>query len=140
MTIRLGDINLALMNILDGKKYDLPKRSLAETIVTTVKQKGIESALEQYRVLSRNDTYYLNESEFNTVGYLLLGEKRIKEAIEIFKLNTEANPQSANAYDSLGEAYMVGGDKERAIANYQKSVELNPNNTNAIEMLKKLRQ
>ncbi len=140
MTIRLGDINTALINILDGKKYDSPKRSLAETLFTIVKQKGIESALEQYRALSRNDTYYLNESEFNSLGYLLLGEKRIKEAIEIFKLNTEANPQSANAYDSLGEAYMFGGDKERAIANYQKSVELNPNNTNAIEMLKKLRQ
>lgn len=139
-TPRVGDINSALMNILDGKKYDLPKRSLAETLFTTVKQKGIESALEQYRVLSRNDAYYFNESEFNDTGYALIREKRIKEAIEIFKLNTEANPQSANAYDSLGEAYMIGGDKERAIASYQKSVELNPQNTNGIEMLKRLRQ
>jgi CubicO group peptidase (beta-lactamase class C family) len=139
-TPRVGDINDALMNILDGKKYDLPKRSLAATLYTIVKEKGISSTLEQYRVLSRNNTYYLNESEFNDVGYALIREKRIKEAIEIFKLNTEANPQSANAFDSLGEAYMFGGDKERAIASYQKSVELNPQNTNAIEMLKKLRQ
>jgi cytochrome c-type biogenesis protein CcmH/NrfG len=43
-------------------------------------------------------------------------------------------------YDSLGEAYMTNGDKERAIKNYQKAVELNPQNTNAIEMLKKLRE
>lgn len=140
MTHKVGDINLALMNILDGKKYDLPKRSLAETLFTTVKQKGIESAVGQYRVLSKNNTYYLNESEFNDAGYALIREKRVKESIEIFKLNTEAFPQSANAYDSLGEAYMIRGDKERAIANYQKSVELNPQNTNAIEMLKKLRQ
>ncbi|MGH9946830.1 MAG: serine hydrolase [Pyrinomonadaceae bacterium] len=140
MTIRLGDINNALINILDGKKYDLPKRSLAQTIVTTVKQKGIQTALEQFHVLTRSKTYYLNESEFNSAGYLLLGEKRIREAIEIFKINTEAFPQSANAYDSLGEAFMIRGDKERAIEHYQKSVELNPKNTNAIEMLKKLRQ
>jgi predicted negative regulator of RcsB-dependent stress response len=43
-------------------------------------------------------------------------------------------------YDSLGEAYMKKGDKEKAIENYQKSLGLNPNNTNAREMLKKLKQ
>jgi len=140
MTHKVGDINLALMNILDGKEYNLPKQSLAETLFTTVKQKGIKSALGQYRVLSRNDAYYLNESEFNDTGYAPIREKRVKEAIEIFNLNTEAHPQSSNSYDSLGEAYMIRGDKERAIANYRKSVELNPNNTNGIEMLKRLRQ
>lgn len=43
-------------------------------------------------------------------------------------------------YDSLGEAYMIIGDKVLAIRNYERAVELNPQNTNAIEMLKKLRQ
>lgn len=105
-----------------------------------MKQKGIESALGQYRVLSRDNSYYQNESEFNDAGYALIREKSVKEAIEIFKLNAEANPHSSNAFDSLGEAYMVNGDKELAIKNYQKSVELNPSNTNGIEMLKKLRQ
>jgi len=65
--------------------------------------------------------------------------KKVREAIEIFKLNVEAYQQSANVYDSLGEAYMINGDKELAIRNYQRAVELNPQNTNAIEMLKKLR-
>lgn len=139
MTYRLSDISLGLRNILDGKPYDLPKQSLAETLFTTVRQKGIEATLKQYRALSRDKTHYLSESEFNSIGYLLMGENKIKEAIEIFKLNTEANPQSSNAFDSLGEAYMVNGDKELAIKNYQKSVELNPQNTNGVEMLKKLR-
>jgi len=48
------------------------------------------------------------------------------------------NPQSANAHDSLGEAYMINGNKELAIKNYKKSLELNPDNTNAKEMLNKL--
>ena len=56
----------------------------------------------------------------------------------VFKLNVTDYPQSANAYDSLAEAYMTGGDKELAIRNYRRSVELNPGNTNAVEMLKKL--
>jgi cytochrome c-type biogenesis protein CcmH/NrfG len=65
--------------------------------------------------------------------------KKVREAIEILKLNVEAYPQSANVYDSLGQAYMTNGDKELAIRNYRRAVELNPQNTNAIEMLKKLR-
>jgi tetratricopeptide (TPR) repeat protein len=53
-------------------------------------------------------------------------------------LNVEDYPQSFNVYDSLGEAYMVNKEEELAIKNYQKSLELNPNNTNGAEMLKKL--
>ena len=62
----------------------------------------------------------------------------MKEAIEIFKLNVEAYPKASNTYDSLAEAYMANGDKELAIQNYKKSLELNPKNENAIEALKKL--
>lgn len=49
----------------------------------------------------------------------------------------EAYPQSANAWDSLAEAYMIGG-KELAIDYYKKSLELNPNNPSALEIIKKL--
>ena len=69
---------------------------------------------------------------------MLLAQKKLKEAIEILKLNVEAYPQGFNTYDSLGEAYMNNGDKELAIKNYKKSLELNPQNTNAVDMLKKL--
>jgi tetratricopeptide (TPR) repeat protein len=63
---------------------------------------------------------------------------KLKEAIEIFKLNVEQFPKSANVYDSLGEGYMLNGDKELAIKNYKKSLELNPKNTSATNALKKL--
>nr|WP_262890950.1 tetratricopeptide repeat protein [Hymenobacter luteus] len=58
--------------------------------------------------------------------------------MEIFKLNTVLHPQSGNAFDSLAEAYLTSGNKELAKANYKKSVELNPKNTNAVEVLKTL--
>lgn len=60
------------------------------------------------------------------------------DAIQVFKLNVEDHPQSSNVYDSLGEAYLVDGDKALAIANYQRSIDLDPNNRNGIEALKKL--
>ena len=59
---------------------------------------------------------------------------KAKEAIEIFKLNVEAYPQGFNTYDSLAEAYMTVNERELAIQNYKKSLELNPNNTNAVEV------
>ena len=72
------------------------------------------------------------------MGYTLIGAKKLKPAIAIFQLNVEAYPQSANVYDRLGEAYMDDGNQSQAIANYQKSLQLNPKNRGAIAMLQKL--
>ena len=116
-----------------------PKRPVAEALLPIITEKGIESALQSYRALKQSSDYYVSESQLNALGYRLLSMKKGMEAIEIFKLNVEAYPQSASVYDSLGEAYMMDGDKELAIRNYQRAVELSPQNTNAIEMLKKLR-
>ena len=63
----------------------------------------------------------------------------INEAIAVFQLNVEAYPKSANPYDSLGEAFMTAGDRARAIASYQRSLELDPTNANAVAKLEQLR-
>lgn len=116
-----------------------PKQPVADALFSIIMDKGVESALRSYPALKQSGDYYVSEIELNALGYRLLGMKRLREAIEIFKLNVEAYPQSANVYDSLGEAYMMNGDKELAIRNYRRAVELNPQNTNAVEVLKKLR-
>jgi len=67
----------------------------------------------------------------------LMARKEFKEALRIFELNAAAYPKSSNAWDSLGEAYMTAG-KELAIQYYRKSLELDPENSNASGMLKKL--
>ena len=116
-----------------------PRRPVAEALLPIITEKGIESALQSYRTLKQSSDYYVSESQLNSLGYRLLGVKKVKEAIEIFKINAETYPQSANVYDSLGEAYMMNGDNELAIRNYQRAVELNPQNTDAMAALKKLR-
>ena len=80
------------------------------------------------------------ENYYNGVGYDLLSQKSIDSAIEIFKANVLFYPESSNTYDSLGEAYMIAGDKNRAIENYEKSLALDPKNTNAEEKLRELRR
>lgn len=139
---KLNEMSRGIMNILYDKPYDLPKKSIAEALVKTILEKDVESAIKQYHDFKEKypDDYDFAETELNNLGYQLLGMKKIKEAIEIFKLNVDVFPESSNVYDSLGEAYMINGDKELAIKNYEKSLELNPDNKNAIEMLKKLHE
>lgn len=112
--------------------------SPAKTLLKNILAKGAEEALREYRQ-SRAAAAALDESQMNRLGYdLLYGAHRPQEAIAVFTLNVEDYPQSFNVYDSLGEAYMVNNEKELAIKNYKKSLELNPNNTNGAEALKRL--
>jgi hypothetical protein len=66
------------------------------------------------------------EAELNTYGYQLLGQSENDKAIEVLTLVTTRFPKSANAWDSLGEAYAIKGDKDNAIKNFKKSLTLNP--------------
>jgi predicted alpha/beta superfamily hydrolase/TolA-binding protein len=114
--------------------------SAAYRIEQELRKNGIQAGLKKFKEIRsgpRSELYF-EESEFNAMGYRLMGAGKMKAAIEIFKLNVELYPESANVYDSLAEAYMNSGDTRKAIKNYKKSLELNPDNNNAKEMLKKL--
>lgn len=133
-----------LAAIVFGAPYTTPIQQGSDMLLAAIAEKGIDAALQQYRELKRTQPqkYNFNEPErtLNVIGYALIRQRKIKEAIGVFKLNVELFPQSGNPYDSLAEAYMVNGDKEPAIKNYEKSLELDPKNTNAVEMLKRLRE
>jgi len=136
----LNRISRELTNLLYNQPVDPPKQSIAETLMKTISEKDTAAAVKQYRELKATQAanYDFGENELNMLGYQLLGAKKTKEAIEIFKLNVEMHPQAANPYDSLGEAYLQAGERELALQNYQKSVELNPQNTNAVAVIKNL--
>jgi tetratricopeptide (TPR) repeat protein len=121
--------------------YNLNNTQSAANILRDIINKdGIDAAQKNYKTMlpARDDKYYFNENEFNNLGYTLIQNQKIKEAIEIFKMNVELFPDSWNVYDSLGEAFMNDGQNELAIKNYKKSIELNPQNNNGIEFLKRL--
>ncbi|HUH32778.1 MAG TPA: tetratricopeptide repeat protein [Daejeonella sp.] len=80
------------------------------------------------------------EARINETGYSLLASNKIDEAIELFALNVKFYPTAWNVYDSLGEAYALKGNKELAIKNYEKSVQINPKNDNGKQALTKLKQ
>ena len=90
-------------------------------------------------LLKNNQERIVSESLLNLIGYGLIYEGKLKDAIAIFELGIRLYPLSSNAYDSLGEAYMKNDQIELSIKNYEKSLELNPENENAQEMLNKLK-
>ncbi|MCX6227365.1 MAG: tetratricopeptide repeat protein, partial [Bacteroidia bacterium] len=104
-------------------------------------QSGLKAMLAAYNSFSEPDKtkYYFIETDINNWGYALMAENKFADAIEVLKINTDKFPGSANAFDSLGEAYMKAGHKELAIKHYEKSLQLNPQNTNALEQLKNLK-
>ncbi|HJQ31091.1 MAG TPA: prolyl oligopeptidase family serine peptidase [Pyrinomonadaceae bacterium] len=116
--------------------------SISSPLRRTLRARGVEAAVGQYRELKKSQPgrYDFGEPELNALGYELLFTNRVKDAIEIFKLNVEMYPQAANTYDSLGEAYLAAGERALAAQNYRRSLELNPQNTNAAAALKRIEQ
>jgi imidazolonepropionase-like amidohydrolase len=120
---------------------DKSKTPIAFALLKTIEERGIDAAVRQYHELKseQSTVYDFSEEDLNSLGYELIGMKQLREAVEILRLNAEAYPQSANVYDSLGEAYLKAGDKQRSIENYEKSLKLDPNNAGAVEKLREMK-
>ena len=102
-------------------------------------RQGFDHAASVYAAMRKeNPDFKLDEGAVNSWASQLIAENRLPEATELLKLNVQIYPDSGNAYDSLGEAYMKSGQKELAIESYKKSLEKNPDNTNARDKLKLL--
>ncbi len=80
------------------------------------------------------------EAEVNAVGYALLRPQKAEQALAVFELNTRVFPEAFNTWDSLGEAHMILGHDDEAIRSYERSLELNPDNTNATAMIARIRE
>ncbi len=118
------------------ESYKSPGRSLFKNILA----KGADVALNEYLEWrkGRRAEDVINEDRMNQIGLDLLRMGRGKDAVVILKQNVADYPQSFNTYDSLGEAYAANGDRELAIKNYERSIELNPGNKGGIEALRNL--
>lgn len=131
------DIGFRLLDPV-AKLIEVKKSALAD-IQKALDAQGATAALKTAEKL-KNDkaNYEFDEDEINGLGYTYLQAGKMAEALAIFKINVDVFPTSFNVYDSFGEALMKDGQKEAAIENYKKSLELNPGNTNAVDMLAKM--
>jgi CubicO group peptidase (beta-lactamase class C family) len=120
----MGSIRDGVLDILLGFEPTMPKPPVGMAFATVYVEKGLEAAKAFYRELEAeaSDRYVFGDRQLNALGYYFLGEDQAAQAIEIF----------------LGEAYMVNGDRELAIQNYRKTLELDPDSNNAKQMLAEL--
>jgi hypothetical protein len=124
---------------------EFPLHEVKPKVVTWIKEDidahGAKKLEDHYEKMKKEkgNYYAINEDEINALGYQYMNQKNdLKAATAIFAINMKEFPASFNVYDSYAEALMNAGNKEEAIKNYKKSLELNPGNTNGIDMLAKL--
>jgi len=123
--------------------YYKPKVAAADPVTalrTELRKRGYQHAIDLFKELKlKNPDFQPSENDLNDWAYRMLnGRGQPKEALEIFKLNVYLYPNRANVYDSVAEAYAANGERELAIKNYKRSLELDPKNLNAVQQLKKL--
>jgi len=109
-------------------------------LAAELSRRGFAHAHEAYQTMHAQDpAFELKEVELNQWGYLLLRAGEPRKAVEIFKLATVLHPTSANAFDSLADGCQRAGDNAGAVANYQRSLQLDAKNTNAQRRLRELK-
>lgn len=138
----LDEIGAAVQSILAGKSWQMPRKSIQDALLLAMSKDGIEEALRTYRQLkaTHGSEYNFAERELNTLGYVLLRDNCVTEAIAVFRLNTEEHADSFNAFDSLAEAWVRKGDLPEAIRCYEQAVQLNPTYQAGREMIERLRR
>jgi CubicO group peptidase (beta-lactamase class C family) len=125
-----------------GWSYTPEQESAADLLTLVAHLKGPQATLARYVELKKagpSSPYAMDENTAIIIGYHFLSSGETDAAIQAFKLGVQDYPQYWNAYDSLAEAYLNAGQKELAIKNYEKSIELNSKNQNGIDALKKIR-
>jgi len=120
-------------NIYDGlififSGWKMPREALRDADLETIKE-YVKTNKAKWQKYGFDSPSILPERVINSYGYYLLGQKEYDKAVEIFAYNIERFPKSFNAHDSLGEAYMIMGKKEKAIELYKLAIKLNPGDT-----------
>jgi tetratricopeptide (TPR) repeat protein len=134
----IESIERDLLKILSGQPYTPNYQSYGQ--IDTWMEKGLlaDGNIDPRGLAQQIRNDVSREADLNTCGYVLLRRNDVKEAITVFRINANLFPQSFNCFDSLGEAYLAAGLKDKSKACYQRVLELDPQNTNAKTQLENL--
>jgi CubicO group peptidase (beta-lactamase class C family) len=110
-------------NMLHDRDYVIPKMAISDTVAKVVLAQGTKEGIETYKSLkeSSSDLYDFRENSLNLLGYQLMQMNKNQEALDILAFNNEQFKESANTFDSLGDAYLATGDTLKAIVNFEKA-------------------
>ncbi|PWN67649.1 serine hydrolase domain-containing protein [Chryseobacterium oncorhynchi] len=137
---RVWDLGHIIHNLMLGKEYEIPKKSIYQAI-RKESLNNVNKGIETYYLLkenAKNEYSFENPGELNKLGYELSRLGKINESITIFKLATKEFPKDANLFDSLGEAYFTDKQYDLALESYKKAISLGGTNGNAEKMIDKI--
>jgi len=122
------------------KNYRHPDRSrigASAVLLEMARLQNTQAALEQFRALKNQKSalFMPDEDTLLIFAYLLLADDKERDALETLKLEVEEYPEYSDAYHTLARVYNVLGERHLAIENFRKSIELNPDDLDAIENL-----
>lgn len=128
-----------MIKIDDAKR----PRPASVALLELIEKEGVERAIKEFwraKYTTDNDHGLLiNPYEMNRLGYALVEKGRLEDALEVFRVVVVEYPYNANAWDSLGEVYMLMGERQLAIANYEKALDIERFKESSIEALNRLR-
>jgi CubicO group peptidase (beta-lactamase class C family) len=133
---RLG---AGILAIIRGNEPEKPSLPANQAVYNAWKQHGPGYVKQNWESLT--DNFHPADPKdliLNMVGYDLLFDNQVDEAVKIFKLNTELFPDVANCWDSYGEGLLAQGKKEASLKAYQKALSIRPDLPSAIEKVKEL--
>jgi hypothetical protein len=116
--------------------------NLVESLSSGLESGSFDEAMIEYERAKSElppERCFVHSRDINALGYSMLAAERFDDAVAVFELYVELFPEDYNAHDSLGEGFMKRGNREKAIASYKRSLELNPDNKNAVKMLEELK-
>ncbi len=127
-----------ITKILYGQTAMMPTATLADALVAAIDKDGVAATLERFELLRASAHAVTRPDELNMLGYAYANAARFDAALAVFKLNLRMFPKDGNTYDSMGEINLMQGDKTSARVNYKRALELDPANSNAADVLRKL--
>jgi len=132
------NIRKAVSQIIHDQPFEVSKIGISNIIGKEVVNKGIDEAIFSYEHLKRTELekYNFDKWELNSLGYDLIEIDMLPEALKIFQLNLQHFPDFVRGYNNLADSYILAGNKKLAIENYNKTLELDPDNWYAEKKLK----
>jgi len=133
-----------IFGILYNTEVALPKPLIIYTVYQKMRSSSVDEGINYLKELKKNKSgsYNFNgfENELNKLAYRFLAEGKTESALKVIDYTISEFPNSSNVYDTCGEIYFIKKDYLASKKNYLKTLELNPNNDNAKEMLLKIEQ
>ena len=134
-----GSIGCLWASWLSGDQQTCFKPSLQTSLIKSYIDNGIDGLTAQAHKQRKVNKERFHERVLNGFGYDLLMNEKVDDAVKVFELNVAFFPDAANPHDSLGEGYMTQKRYDLAIKHYQRSIELDPTNDHAKNMIKKMK-